>query len=200
MAPVSGAVRVLIDNTFTSNQKAGIHAMIVQWNQIGQAIQNNDFFVEEAADVPDVLRTGNFQSCELDVGTGSGSFYLVNEASSLHWSSLGFSSLIPGATMRCYASDLLSSQVVMIRPDLVADSQFTSVILHELGHSLGLDHSCKSGDGSSNFISCSGLSNQDPYYQAVMYPTLGTGGASGTMLQIKDQLQSNDTSRISCLY
>lgn len=202
MAPIGGGpVTLMIDNTFTSDQQSGIHDMVVQWNQLGQTLRGADFFTEQYTTVPSVLYSGNFANCDIDVGTGSGALYLVNMPSETQWESIGFSPQIPGATVRCYSNDYLDKQVAMIRPDLVASSQFTSVILHELGHTLGLDHSCDAKGGTSSFLSCNDVQTNTPYYQAVMYPSLGLDpSVSGNSLQIKDQLQSNDTARASCLY
>ena len=63
-----------------------------------------------------------------------------------------------------------------------------SIVTHELGHMLGLDHSCV-GTG------CSGASAD--YTNAVMYPTLGFIGING---QVKRALQTNDEHRANCLY
>lgn len=211
MAPVPGTVRLMVDDTFTADQLSSIHAMMLQWNQLGQTLQGSDFFSMQVATVPGVLRTGNFQSCSIDPGTYANSFYLVNETYTVekvtptHWTDMGFSNLIPGATVRCYQSDALASQVVMIRGDLVDSTQFTSVVLHELGHSIGLDHSCKNGVGTADFISCSELPAKSPYRDAVMYPTLGavsaaSASSSSSSLAVKDQIQSNDSLRTGCLY
>jgi hypothetical protein len=81
----------------------------------------------------------------------------------------------------------------MLRADLIDSSQFTSVVLHELGHVLGLDHSCDSKGDSGSFLGCSSANVSPEYVDAVMYPSLSVG-------KIKDQLQPNDTARASCLY
>jgi hypothetical protein len=69
------------------------------------------------------------------------------------------------------------------KPDL------QSIVIHELGHVLGLDHSCK---GSSD---CSSASNE--IRTAVMYPSLGFNGNNGN---IKRELGTNDQERANCLY
>lgn len=66
-----------------------------------------------------------------------------------------------------------------------------SIFLHELGHLLGLDHSCAS-TAKAGHIACS--ANTDvSIYEAVMYPS-----ASSTVT--KQVLGSNDQGRASCLY
>ena len=66
-----------------------------------------------------------------------------------------------------------------------------SIFLHELGHLLGLDHTCAS-QGKQGHIACSAQIDQS-YFEAVMYPSLGS-----TM--VKQVLNKNDQGRASCLY
>jgi len=74
------------------------------------------------------------------------------------------------------------------RPDL------QSVILHELGHLLGLGHTCEA-QAQKNFLACAEAPKE--YLQAVMFPSLGFDGNTG---RIKRSLQQNDQQRANCLY
>ena len=82
------------------------------------------------------------------------------------------------------------------------------MILHELGHSLGLDHSCDTSGGSDGFIGCSELPSDHEYRFAVMFPGLKARVAvvdpdSGTVNfapETRETLTSNDADRASCLY
>lgn len=67
-----------------------------------------------------------------------------------------------------------------------------SLVLHELGHVLGLLHSCSPGpDDSTTAVEC-GLA-PERYFEAVMFPYLRAN-------QIRRALRQNDLNRVNCLY
>ncbi len=67
-----------------------------------------------------------------------------------------------------------------------------SLMLHELGHVLGLLHSCKSGDSDQTSSPyCDAAASK--YRDAVMYPGLATA-------QERRSLRQNDYNRVNCLY
>lgn len=77
----------------------------------------------------------------------------------------------------------------------------TSIAVHELGHLLGLDHSCATSTvlGAKTqppLCSSSGLS--DDYFSAVMYPVFSfKADATGVA---RRSLNANDRGRANCLY
>lgn len=77
----------------------------------------------------------------------------------------------------------------------------TSILVHEFGHLLGLDHSCAQTYDSGKKTHpplCSSSSLNPEYYQAAMYPVVNfNSDGSGT---VRRNLGANDQKRANCLY
>jgi hypothetical protein len=205
--PKNSQMSMTIDNFIANDPNhgaswmAGINKAVQKWNDFGQSIRSADFFSIQTGDVPDDIRTGQFGDCSSTDAGDANNFYLVVEKDPAHWVASGFNNNIPGATIRCYVNDDVTKQVIFVRPDLVRDEQFSSIMLHEMGHSLGLDHSCKDG-GGPEFPDCKTVSADvtNPYVLAVMYPNLVSDPTFQNIFPIKEDLQKNDTDRAKCFY
>ncbi len=77
------------------------------------------------------------------------------------------------------------------KPDL------QSIFLHELGHLIGLDHSCDFKK-KAGFPDCRNGDLPENYFQAAMYPVVSFDDAGAG--ETKRQLGENDQGRTNCLY
>lgn len=72
-----------------------------------------------------------------------------------------------------------------------------SIVLHELGHVLGLNHSCEPTT-TAGFPLCSESGINPDYISASMYPVFGFNSAGQG--QVKQSLGTDDEERVNCLY
>lgn len=188
------------DAGFTDDERASIGAAVAQWNLFGRRVRGADFFSLEFDVLPANFHADDPRDCSNESFGTEAVFSIVRESAPARWRSLGFTDSIPGATLRCYSGKQVLHQVVMTYINVVDPAQFTSVILHELGHTLGLDHSCQNGAAREKFAACAGLAESHPYHMAVMFPSLRMRSSVSEQPEVKNVLRSNDELRASCLY
>ena len=192
-------VTVGIDSRFTSAQQSEIMKSIDVWNDYGRKNTGRDFFRASVTRVPGGSQPAAREDCKFSAGEANGSgFRIVKEDNSKYWKSLNLSEQNGAATVRCSSGGKLLRQVVMINTTNSPPEQFMSISLHELGHTLGLGHSCTNGAGTADYASCGSLQPDHAYRVAVMYPVLQLFGDG--KVETKELLRQNDTERTDCLY
>lgn len=224
-APSEFPVTLTVDPRWSDSERASLQKAVDAWNAAARRAGKPSLFKTEIGPVMELTGRNAIQGCELTEVSGT-RFPVVRVSGTGLWDAMGFNDSTPAVTLRCHQGDEVSKQAVLVNADLITSEQLTSVFLHELGHSIGLDHSCQLDADAPSFRGCSGLSADHPYVQAVMYPALrivapvGGGAAAakywggrpsnapqstpvfsydpGT-LELKELLQQNDVERLSCL-
>lgn len=211
-APVYLAFR---NGHFNSYEQGLMMNAIDVWNRFYLATQGFEIFDYGSRDVP---RTSDNEKpsggiCSRNIVNASGSF---NGAVVIHkrstWPYTSQASAIAITTICAQ----MATPSVPIQPmyNAVMEINYenffitgkqvpdlTTLLVHELGHMIGLDHSCASqyDSGSATHPPLCSSSSLDPlYYEAAMFPTVNFK-ADGTGY-VRRALNFNDQGRASCLY
>ena len=207
MAMPSGfPLQVISDPTWSSAERLALQRAMERWNIVGRQQMSETVFGEVSGVVTTLSTDKALQGCDLDQGD-SEKFVIYRAESLSRWQTYGFSAVTPAVTLRCHRGDELTKQAILVNPSLIHSDQMMSVFLHELGHTVGLDHSCQMEGSSTSYRGCAGLESDHPYVLAVMFPTLKVKAPSarplfttpGT-LEVKESLGSNDISRAGCVF
>ena len=174
-----------------------MRAALRTWNALHSSLYGEKLFsvrVDESGGHSPISNT-----CEFE---GNNRQIIVRRAKTAEeWAAAGFPSNSPGLNIRCSTeAEGLVKQTIILGPDngrVGGREQFQSVFLHEVGHSIGLDHSCDMAGGAGK-AGCNSLDMGHAFRRAVMFPYL-TVNEKTRISEIKSNLRENDEERAQCI-
>lgn len=208
----AGPVRVSIyQGAFTATEEAEIIQALKAWNAHYTAVKGGPFFDYGSDSAPyktQALPPSNF--CSTSMVGNDGKLYgsVAIYKSTTGGINSGLFTANPSAmaiTTTCttdgqpypkpFSNAMISINFInFFNPQKMPDMQ--SILAHEFGHLVGLDHSCGPGNGSAQYIGCNSPL-PDAYKSALMYPIFNFVGAVG---ELRRNLRENDQIRSNCLY
>lgn len=194
------------DSGWSEDERIALEQAVSRWNDLARAQMSTEAFEISYVSLKALPGEKAIQGCDLEQ-TGSRELRIHRAATDMQWRKLGFASSTPAVTVRCHRGEQLTKQAILVNPSLVHSRQVMSVFLHELGHSIGLDHSCQMDRSSPSYRGCAGLEDDHPYVRAVMFPTLrvrlpffDSFSSVSAPIEVKESLGTNDITRAGCIF
>ncbi len=193
----SQALNLVIDETFSTDYQNKILQAVSEWNNYGATNKGRKLFL------PRIGAINPATIPELDKCSFSGernSVFIISDEAAQKWAALKLGANIPGVTIRCSTDGELDRQIIMLNPKILSPEYVVRVTIHELGHSIGLNHSCaEPEDVASDYLACAGLGKEHSYRQAVMFPRIEQNLWTEDALVDRESLQFNDKERAACI-
>lgn len=198
--PNSAPVDLLIVPQDYSREELRAFSRAVEgWNHLHQSIYGVRLFRLREWRGPE-YSPADLLGCRFDSGNSQVPIFRV--ASTAAWAAAGLTPASPAVTLRCRNEvGGLGKQALLLNASARGPSkaeQFESIVLHELGHVIGLGHSCETSAGVEG-ARCDSTQPNHSYRQAVMYPFLDYDRRSNRA-QIKETLTENDQARAQCIW
>jgi uncharacterized protein (TIGR03437 family) len=187
-SPVSGSSVTVI--TAGSNPQAAVHAALATWNAVGTA--NVSFLPLKSTTA--VINPNDFQhtiavgSTASDLSVVGGALAVTVDSAAPQSANAGPNGTLLACTANCtYPAGGIYDSDIIINPEYTfttigeADHDFQSVILHELGHSLGANHTGLLGASMYQFPTNRFLTSDDLAFVNSAYPPASGAVALGTI-------------------
>ena len=196
--PIPLAIEV---NDFSAEEITSLQQAVDAWNVFFQASKGFSLYLSGGTDLsvvsPSTVRVTSSTACGQTVVGANGftnkiRIYKTRTGWSYGSAIMALTSLCPVSTANSAYPTLVSAVMEInyenyfYNGNPIPDLQ--SIVTHELGHMLGLDHSCN-GAACNNAVA--------DYVSAIMYPSLGFNGING---EVKRDIVKNDQERANCLY
>ncbi len=187
---------------FNSNEQAVIGAAIDTWNTFIQSSKGFPLFIKNGSPIQNVSGSssqsaGNICSNSIIAGSNFSGRVMIRKRTSWNYSAstIALSSLcsspVSGASYPVMTNAVMEVNWKDFYAAGKSQPDLQTIILHELGHIIGLDHSC----GANGVASCNGAGTS--YLEAVMHPNPTSSGVGGA---VRRNLRTNDQERANCLY